>query len=94
MINYFAEYGNLPRLSESWALDQPQPNGGQNQKARKKRDMIIDEIRNKGDSTRVQKAVQQPQQGQWTNWDTEILNMERYLAHGASENKLPHQDRL
>ncbi|GFN76606.1 polyprotein [Plakobranchus ocellatus] len=34
--------------------------------------MIIDEIRNKEDSTRVQKAVQQPQQGQWTNWDTAI----------------------
>ncbi|GFN82205.1 reverse transcriptase [Plakobranchus ocellatus] len=34
--------------------------------------MIIDEIRNKEHSTRVQKAVQQPQQGQWTNWDTAI----------------------
>ncbi|GFN91962.1 polyprotein [Plakobranchus ocellatus] len=34
--------------------------------------MIIDEIRNKEDSTRVQKAAQQPQQGQWTNWDTAI----------------------
>ncbi|GFN74244.1 reverse transcriptase [Plakobranchus ocellatus] len=34
----------------------------QKQKARKKRDMIIDEIRNKEDSTRVQKVVQQPQQ--------------------------------
>ncbi|GFO23787.1 polyprotein [Plakobranchus ocellatus] len=34
--------------------------------------MIIDDIRNKEDSTRVQKAVQQPQQGQWTNWDTAI----------------------
>ncbi|GFO36715.1 reverse transcriptase [Plakobranchus ocellatus] len=34
--------------------------------------MIIDEIRNKEDSTWVQKAVQQPQQGQWTNWDTAI----------------------
>ncbi|GFO05151.1 polyprotein [Plakobranchus ocellatus] len=34
--------------------------------------MIIDEIRNKEDSTRVQKAVQQPQQFQWTNWDTAI----------------------
>ncbi|GFO00249.1 reverse transcriptase [Plakobranchus ocellatus] len=34
--------------------------------------MIIDEISNKEDSTRVQKAVQQLQQGQWTNWDTAI----------------------
>ncbi|GFO39080.1 reverse transcriptase [Plakobranchus ocellatus] len=39
---------------------------------KEKRDMIIDEIRNKEDSTRVQKAVQQPQQGQWTYWDTAI----------------------
>ncbi|GFN84933.1 polyprotein [Plakobranchus ocellatus] len=37
-----------------------------------KRDMIIDEIRNKEDSIREHKAVQQPQQGQWTNWDTAI----------------------
>ncbi|GFN87216.1 reverse transcriptase [Plakobranchus ocellatus] len=48
------------------------PNGGQKHKAREKRDKIIDEIRNKEDSTRVQKAVQQPQQGQRTNWDTAI----------------------
>ncbi|GFN87174.1 reverse transcriptase [Plakobranchus ocellatus] len=34
--------------------------------------MIINEIRNKEDSTRVQKAVQQPQQDQWSNWDTAI----------------------
>ncbi|GFO37666.1 reverse transcriptase [Plakobranchus ocellatus] len=39
---------------------------------KEKRDMIIDEIRNKEDSTRVQRAVQQPQQGQWTNWDAAI----------------------
>ncbi|GFO07700.1 reverse transcriptase [Plakobranchus ocellatus] len=39
---------------------------------KEKRDIIIDEIRNKEDSTRVQKAVQQPQHGQWTNWDTAI----------------------
>ncbi|GFO09407.1 reverse transcriptase [Plakobranchus ocellatus] len=39
---------------------------------KEKRDMIRDEIRNKEDSTWVQKAVQQPQQGQWTNWDTAI----------------------
>ncbi|GFO03911.1 reverse transcriptase [Plakobranchus ocellatus] len=37
---------------------------------KEKRDMIIDEIRNKEDSIRAQKAVQQPQQGQWTNRDT------------------------
>ncbi|GFN80234.1 polyprotein [Plakobranchus ocellatus] len=34
--------------------------------------MIIDEIRNKEDFTCVQKAVQQPQQGQCTNWHTAI----------------------
>ncbi|GFO21235.1 reverse transcriptase [Plakobranchus ocellatus] len=39
---------------------------------KEKRDMIIDEIRNKEDSTQVQKAVQHPQQGQWTNWDTAL----------------------
>ncbi|GFN79041.1 reverse transcriptase [Plakobranchus ocellatus] len=37
-----------------------------------KGDMIIDEIRNKEDSTRVQKAVQQPPQGHWTIWGTAI----------------------
>ena len=35
---------------------------------REKRDIIINEIRLNEDSRRVQKAVQQPQQGQWTNW--------------------------
>ncbi|GFO27354.1 polyprotein [Plakobranchus ocellatus] len=39
---------------------------------KQKKGHIIDEIRNKKDSTHVQKAVQQPQQGQWTNWDTAI----------------------
>ncbi|GFN84732.1 reverse transcriptase [Plakobranchus ocellatus] len=39
---------------------------------KEKRDMIIVEIRNEEDSARVKKAVQQPQQGQWTNWDTAI----------------------
>ncbi|GFO40435.1 reverse transcriptase [Plakobranchus ocellatus] len=39
---------------------------------KEKRDMIIDEMRNNENSTRVQKAVQQPRQGQWTNWDTAI----------------------
>ena len=31
--------------------------------------MVINEIRLNEDSRRVQKAVQQPPQGQWTNWD-------------------------
>ncbi|GFO47132.1 reverse transcriptase [Plakobranchus ocellatus] len=64
---------------------------------KEKRDMIIDEIRNKEDSTRLQKAVQQPQQGQWTNWDSVIqrsLTWNDIWHNGASENKLPHQVRL
>ncbi|KAK3756389.1 hypothetical protein RRG08_038878 [Elysia crispata] len=34
--------------------------------------MVINEIRLNEDSRRVQKAVQQPQQGQWTNWDNAL----------------------
>ena len=34
--------------------------------------MVINEIRLNEDSKRVQKAVQQPQQGQWTNWDNAL----------------------
>ncbi|KAK3723334.1 hypothetical protein RRG08_059124 [Elysia crispata] len=37
-----------------------------------KRDMVINEIRVHEDSRRVQKAVHQPQQGQWTNWDNAL----------------------
>ena len=36
---------------------------------KEKRDMVINEIQLNEDSRRVQKAVQQPQQEQWTNWD-------------------------
>ena len=39
---------------------------------KEKRDMVINEIRLNEDSRRVQKAVQQPQQGQWTNWDNTL----------------------
>ncbi|KAK3767773.1 hypothetical protein RRG08_044906 [Elysia crispata] len=34
--------------------------------------MVTNEIRLNEDSRRVQKAVQQPQQGQWTNWDNAL----------------------
>ncbi|KAK3764362.1 hypothetical protein RRG08_039958 [Elysia crispata] len=34
--------------------------------------MNINEIRLNEDSRRVQKAVKQPQQGQWTNWDNTL----------------------
>ena len=36
---------------------------------KEKRDMIIDEVRKDEDNKRFQKAVQQSQQGQWTNWE-------------------------
>ncbi|GFS07847.1 reverse transcriptase [Elysia marginata] len=31
--------------------------------------MVIDEVRQREDVRRIQKAVQQSQHGQWTNWD-------------------------
>ena len=34
--------------------------------------MIIGEIRHMEDEKRIQKAVQQPQQGQWTSWDNAL----------------------
>ena len=42
------------------------------QEGKKRRDTVINEIRMNEDSRRVQKAVQQPQQGQWTNWDNAL----------------------
>ena len=39
---------------------------------KEKRDMVINEIQLNEDSRRVQKEVQQPQQGQWTNWDNAL----------------------
>ena len=46
-------------------------------KRKERRDMVINEIRMNEDSRRVQKAVQQPQQGQWTNWDNAL---QRFLT--------------
>ena len=40
---------------------------------KEKRDTVINEIRLNEDPRRVQKAVQRPQQGQWTNWDNNAL---------------------
>ncbi|GFS09954.1 polyprotein [Elysia marginata] len=34
--------------------------------------MVINEVRQREDVRIIQKAVQQPQQGQWTNWDSAI----------------------
>ncbi|KAK3801615.1 hypothetical protein RRG08_011492 [Elysia crispata] len=42
------------------------------EEGKEKRDMVINEIRLNEDSRRVQKAVQQPQQGQWANWDNAL----------------------
>ncbi|KAK3777236.1 hypothetical protein RRG08_047856 [Elysia crispata] len=39
---------------------------------KEKRDMVINEIWLNEDSRRVLKAVQQPQQRQWTNWDNAL----------------------
>ena len=39
---------------------------------KERRDMIIEEIRQSEDSERIQKAVQQPQQGQWTSWESAL----------------------
>ena len=41
-------------------------------KGKAKRDMVIAEIRNEEDKNRVQKAVQQSQQGQWTSWESAL----------------------
>ena len=45
--------------------------------------MVINEIRLNEDSRRVQKAVQQPQQRQWTNWDNA-------LQKSLTRNKIWH----
>ena len=41
-------------------------------KGKAKRDMVIKELRNEEDNKRIQKAVQQSQQGQWTNWENAL----------------------
>ena len=41
-------------------------------KGKAKRDMVIQEIRNEEDRGRLQKAVQQSQQGQWTTWENAL----------------------
>ena len=41
-------------------------------KGKAKRDMVIQEIRDKKDQSRVQKAVQQSQQGQWIAWESAL----------------------
>ncbi|GFO14904.1 polyprotein [Plakobranchus ocellatus] len=55
-----------------WGLGSTTAKWWSKTEGKERRDMILDEIRNKEDSTRVQRAVQQPQQGQWTNCDTAI----------------------
>ena len=41
-------------------------------KGKEKRDIVINEKRLNEDSRRIQKVVQQSQQGQWTNWDNAL----------------------
>ena len=50
---------------------------------KEKRDMVINEIRLNEYSWRVQKAVQQPQQGQWTNWDNACRNPSHGMRSGT-----------
>ena len=40
-----------------------------NSSGKVRRDMVIQEVRKEEDNKRYQKAVQQSQQGQWTNWE-------------------------
>lgn len=40
-----------------------------NTTGKEKRDMVIQEVRQEEDQKRIQKAVQQSQQGQWTTWE-------------------------
>ena len=49
-----------------------QQSRGQKRNWKEKRDMVTNEIRLNEDSRRVQKTVQQTQQGQWTNWDNAL----------------------
>ncbi|KAK3785053.1 hypothetical protein RRG08_038005 [Elysia crispata] len=53
-----------------------------------KRDLVINDIRLNEDSRRVQKAVQQPQQGQWTNWDNAL---QKSLTWNKIWHMAPHQ---
>ena len=48
-----------------------------------KRDMVINEVKSIEKEIRFQKAVQQPQQGQWTNWDEAY---QRPLSYGTTSD--------
>ena len=46
-----------------------------------KRGMVMNEVKSIDEESRSQKAVQQPQQGQWANWDE---TYQRSLSHGTT----------
>ncbi|KAK3744150.1 hypothetical protein RRG08_064177 [Elysia crispata] len=50
---------------------------------KEKRDMVVNEIRLDEDSRRVQKAVQQPQQGQWDSWIMPCRNPSHGMRSGT-----------
>ena len=62
-------------------------------KEKEKRDIVINEIRLNEDSRRIQKAVHQPQQGQWTNWDNALQKSltSNEMSYGATSDQLFHQ---
>ena len=55
-------------------------------KGKAKRDMVIQEIRDEEDNMRLQKAVQQSQQGQWTSWKA----LYKEVSHGMTCGTWPH----
>ena len=53
--------------------------------------MIINEIRSNEVSRRIQKVVQQPQQGQWTKWDNALTWNEIWHMVPLTSDQLSHQ---
>ena len=61
---------------------------------KEKRDMIIQEIRSEEEQKRLQKAVQQAQQGQWTTWEEALqrsLTWNDIWHMGPPSTQLHHQ---
>ncbi|GFN91763.1 reverse transcriptase [Plakobranchus ocellatus] len=51
--------------------------------------MIVDEIRVEEDSKRMQKAVQQSQQGHWKSWES---SLQRFLPYGIESGTRRHSE--
>ena len=51
---------------------------------KQRRDMVINKIQLNEDSRWAQKAVQQPQQGQWTNWDNALQKSLTWRHFGSA----------